>query len=141
MQQFGLELPYRPQKLRNLPKALTLARKAVELTPGEWLYLNTLGVAHYRMGQYEQAIEILEQSLRESEEKFAAYDLFFLAMCHACRGQATEAKECNERAVRWVQEQRDRLRAEAKKELDAFRAEADAMLRQGAKSGRAAPGS
>src|SRR5262249_38007458 len=57
-----------------------------------------------------------------------ATDLFFLAMCHARRGQAGEAKKCLDRAAAWMQESEGRLQPQAKQELDAFRAEAQELL-------------
>jgi serine/threonine protein kinase/WD40 repeat protein/tetratricopeptide (TPR) repeat protein len=117
-----------PEKLRDLRKGLTLAWKAVELSSGEWAYLNTLGVAYYRLGLYEPAIDNLQRSLAEGEEEFAAYDLFFLSMCHARRGEAAKAKDCYERAVHWIQEEKDNLTPREKEELAKFHAEAEALL-------------
>jgi serine/threonine protein kinase/WD40 repeat protein/Tfp pilus assembly protein PilF len=118
-----------PEKLPNAARALALAKKAVELTPGEWMYLNTLGVAYYRQGQYEQALQTLERSLHDSKGDYAAYDLFFLAMCHARLGDPAKAKDCYERALRWVQQQ-SKLLPSTKEELNSFRSEAEALLRQ-----------
>jgi serine/threonine protein kinase/WD40 repeat protein/tetratricopeptide (TPR) repeat protein len=122
-----------PEKQRDSHKALFLVQKAVKLAPDQRSYWNTLGVAYYRLGQYSQAIEKLEHSLRESKGKSAAIDRFFLAMCHARQGNAAKAKDCYDRAVHWVQEQQGKLRAEQKKELDAFRAEAEAVLQRATK--------
>jgi serine/threonine protein kinase/WD40 repeat protein/Flp pilus assembly protein TadD len=124
-----------PEKLRNLPRGLALAKKAVELSSGQWMYPTTLGAAYYRLGQFEQAIDSLERSLQESQGESAAYDLFFLAMCHARRGEVAEAKDCYGRAVHWVQEQQGKLQPGWKEELDGFRAEAEALLREQSKSG------
>jgi tetratricopeptide (TPR) repeat protein len=117
-----------PDKLRNSPRALALAKKAVELTPGEWQYLNTLGVAYYRQGQYEHAIQSLQRSLHDSKGEAAAYDLFFLAMCHAHLGDVTHGKECYEQALRWMGARQGKLPMAWIVELAAFQAEADAVL-------------
>jgi uncharacterized protein HemY len=95
------------------------------------MYRNTLGVAYYRLGRYGPAVEALERSLRETKGESAAYDLFFLAMCHARRGEVAAAKDCYDRAVQWVQGRQHQLRAEEKQELDAFRAEAAAERAKG----------
>jgi tetratricopeptide (TPR) repeat protein len=124
-----------PAQERDPAQALLLAEKAVALGPEEPMYRNTLGVAYYRLGRYGPAVEALERSLRETKGEFAAYDLFFLAMCHARRGEAAKAKGCYDRAVQWVQGRQHRLREEEKQELDAFRAEAAAELAKGPRPG------
>ena len=80
------------------------------------------------MAQYGQAIEVLERSLEESRLDGAAHDLFLLAMCHACLGDAAKAKDSYGRAVHWVQEQQGKLSAQQVEELNRFRAEAEAEL-------------
>src|SRR5205807_395258 len=72
-----------PAPQQNLETALRLARRAVDLAPSQWQYWNTLGVAHYRLRHYPDAIAALDRSLRESNGQMAAFDLYFLAMCHA----------------------------------------------------------
>jgi tetratricopeptide (TPR) repeat protein len=115
-----------PEKERDPKKALPMAQKAVKLMPEACL--NTLGVVYYRLGRYAEAMKTLEQSLRVTREKAAAFDLFFLAMCHAQLGEAAKAKECYDRAVHWVQEQQGKMRTGWKEELDAFRSEAETLL-------------
>jgi serine/threonine protein kinase/WD40 repeat protein/tetratricopeptide (TPR) repeat protein len=117
-----------PDKLRDPNRALSFAKKAVELTPGEWMYLNTLGVVYYRLGRYPEALETLERSLRKSDAQAAAFDLFFLAMCHARRGDRDRARDCYDRAVQWVQQRRGNLSPRWSEELAAFRAEAAELL-------------
>jgi tetratricopeptide (TPR) repeat protein len=123
-----------PENEWDPAQALPLAQKAVTLTTPEVpMYLNTLGVAYYRLGRYEQAIETLERSLRGSQGEDAADNLFFLALCHSQRGELAKAKLCYERGAQCVKDWQDRLPAEKKKELDTFSAEAEALLRQQAK--------
>src|SRR5207302_607456 len=43
-------------------KALRQAEEAVQLEPRIGYYVNTLGVAQYRVGQYQQALETLTKS-------------------------------------------------------------------------------
>ncbi|HEV3078773.1 MAG TPA: protein kinase, partial [Gemmataceae bacterium] len=117
-----------PERLRDVNTALPLARKAVDRAPGQWMFRNTLGVVYYRLGKYPQAVEMLEQSLRESNGEAAAFDLFFLSMCHARRGDEAKSKDCYDRAVKWVQAKHDKLPAQWREELASFRAEADAVL-------------
>ena len=53
-------------------------------------------------------------------------------MCHARLGDSAKAKDCYDRAVKWIQEHQDQVSLEWAEELKNFRAEADAVL---AKSG------
>lgn len=50
---------------KALPKAKTMAEKALALDPGNSSYLDTLGWIHYQMGEYDKA----EQYLRAALEK------------------------------------------------------------------------
>ncbi len=119
-----------PQNRRDPQAALPLAEKAVALVPGYATYWNTLGVVYYRLGKYGQAVETLERSLSLSRGDYAAFDLFVLALCHARLGQPDKARDCYDRAVQWVQEPQGKLDAKQQAELDAFRAEAEAILGQ-----------
>jgi WD40 repeat protein/tetratricopeptide (TPR) repeat protein len=121
-----------PEKLRAPAKALPLAKKAV-LAPGYWQARNTLGVVYYRLGRYEPAVVALERSLRERNSAMAAPDLLVLALCHARLGDAAQARDCYDRALRWLQEHRDEMWAQEREEADAFQAEARAVLEKGGK--------
>jgi WD40 repeat protein len=116
-----------PRKLRDPKEALPHARKAVELPPRQTIFLNTLGVALYRNGKFAEAIPILEKSLKEGKGQSDAFDLFFLALCHARLGNKTKAKDCFERAVKW-RAARKGLTAQEVAELKEFQAEAEAVL-------------
>ena len=69
----------------------------------------------------------MERSRAANRGEFEGFDLFFLAMAHHRLGHPQEARDCRDRAVRWLGEQKS-LTAENAKELAGFRAEAEAML-------------
>ena len=83
---------------------------------------------HYRLGNYAEAVKHLERSLDGSKGDTAAFDLFFLAMCHRQLGDAVRARECYDRAVRWVEAEKADLPPRWLYELKAFRAEATTVL-------------
>jgi hypothetical protein len=73
--------------------ALRRAEAAVRLAPGYWPSLNTLGVAHYRLGDYAKALETLEQSAKlNAAQGPHPSDLAFLAMAHQQLGHKEQAR-------------------------------------------------
>jgi WD40 repeat protein/Tfp pilus assembly protein PilF len=118
-----------PQEPGVAEEALRHARQAVDLTADQPIYLNTLGVALYRSGQVAEALPVLEQSLAAADGQSDAFDLFFLAMCHAKQSDTAKAKDCFDRAVKWCDEHKG-LPPKQAEELKAFRAEAAAELQR-----------
>jgi tetratricopeptide (TPR) repeat protein len=110
-------------ELRDVPRAVALVQKAVELAPEVWDYWNTLGVALYRAGSWKAGIAALEKSmaLRGGGDSM---DWFFLAMAHWQLGERDEARQWYDRAVRWMGENHSAY----DDELRRFRAEAAELL-------------
>lgn len=110
------------ERVWNVPIALELAKKAVKLKYANHIW-NTLGVAHYRDGQYQEAITVLEKSM--SLRKFGkAEDCFFLAMAHHQLGNHGEAQKYFQQAIQWQEKQ-----PANEEELLRFRAEAETTLK------------
>jgi tetratricopeptide (TPR) repeat protein len=109
-----------------LPEStLKVARKALDLEPGNAFYQNTLGVALYRTGQHEDAVHCLETNLTKSN-RFAAFDLYFLAMSHHRLGQSDKARSYLERANAAATS--PGLSADQIAELSSIRIEAEALF-------------
>jgi eukaryotic-like serine/threonine-protein kinase len=117
-----------PVVLRDPKQALVMARKAVGLTPGESVYLNTLGVAQYRAGLYSEAIATLEQSFGAAKGASEPFDLFFLAMARCKLGQFTLARANFDQAVEWRRSHPKGTTPGWSDELHEFQAEAKALL-------------
>jgi hypothetical protein len=117
-----------PESSRDPQRALSLARRAVELAPKAAIYLNTLGVAQYRAGQFSEAIATLEKSLAAGKGESDAFDLFFLAMARYRLGRVAEARADFDRARKWRRDHPNPGQPGWSEELDAFQAEARALL-------------
>ena len=116
--------PYR----RDPGLAVELAKEAVRKAPGVAAYWNTLGVAHYRLGEWEAAVRALEESERLEPGKRVGVNGYFLAMCHHRLGDPVKARDHYDRASRWAQENQGTLPVTQQQELKTFHDEARALL-------------
>jgi uncharacterized protein HemY len=76
-------------------KALRFGEEACQLEPENGKFLSTLGVAYYRVGNYQKAQEVLSRSDKIDALKDKGSlpaDLAFLAMAHQQLGHAKEAE-------------------------------------------------
>lgn len=79
---------------------VSLAQRAVAAAPHKGDYLHALGVAHYRAGQFREAVRRLEESLRDPLWRGAfAASHFVLAMAHHRRGEGDAARDWLERGL------------------------------------------
>jgi serine/threonine protein kinase len=76
--------------VRKPSEAVALARESVSREPTVATYWNTLGVAYYRNGQFDDALAALQESMRLGDGG-EPVDWFFLAMTQSRRGHASEA--------------------------------------------------
>ncbi len=88
-------------RMRDSQLAVRLAKRAVVLKPQNGGYWNTLGVSHYRAGDWNAAIAALEQSVRLRAGGDPA-DWFFLAMAHRRDGNQTEARKWYSQSIDWM---------------------------------------
>jgi Flp pilus assembly protein TadD len=98
------------------------SEEAGQLEPKNGLFLNTSGVAYYRVGNFEKALETLLRSDPINKTQFEGShpaDLAFLAMAHQRLGHDKEA-----------QTEFQRLRERMKDRRWAQNAEAQGFLRE-----------
>jgi WD40 repeat protein/serine/threonine protein kinase len=105
-------------------KALRYSQEACQLAPGNGPALNLVGIAYYRLGNYEQALATLRRAHQMIEAHFrdsSPSNLAFLAMTQKHIGHAEEAQAELERL---------RVRMEGRHEADAegFLREAEMLL-------------
>src|SRR5262249_51789131 len=89
--------------LRDPKKALACARKAVELEPMNGEYRNTLGAAHYRNGEWREAVSELDQAMKLRPDGFQGTGYFFLAMAHWQLGEKDQARAWYDKGVQWME--------------------------------------
>jgi tetratricopeptide (TPR) repeat protein len=103
-------------------RAVESAKQAVDLEPKEGNYRNTLGVAHFRAGNFKEAVAALEKSM-ELRKGGDSFDWFFLAMAQWQLEQKDKARELYDRAVQWMDKNQPK-----DEELRFFRAEAEELM-------------
>ena len=120
---------------RHSKLGLKWAEKANQFSPNNGGVLNTLGVARYRAGEWERAIEAFGKSM-DLRKGGDASDWFFLAMAHWQLGHKDEARKWYDKAVEWMDKNQPK-----NEELLRFRNEAAELLgiSEPAKSTDAAP--
>jgi hypothetical protein len=94
-----------------------------EIAPGDGMIWNTLGVAHYRAGEWHAAVEALEKSNDLLGGKELGFNAFFLAMAHWQLGEKQAVRGWFDKAVSWMEKNRPK-----DEDLVRFRAEAAALL-------------
>jgi serine/threonine protein kinase/Flp pilus assembly protein TadD len=112
--------PARP--LRDPDRAVSLAKEAVELAPKGGDCWRTLGLAHYRAGNWQAAIAALKRAM-EIRSGGDSTEWFILAMAHWQLGDKEQGRAWYGRAVRWMEQHQPR-----DEKLRRWRAEAAALL-------------
>jgi len=103
--------------------AVKLVEQSISLEPNERQYLNTLGVACYRNGEFDRAIECLTRSVASAPKQNFFYDAVFLAMSKWQLGQYASARE-------WFSKSRVAFEhtPTPSEEMKRFLAEAEALI-------------
>jgi tetratricopeptide (TPR) repeat protein len=108
--------------------ALDLAKRAVEQAPDTGYIWNTLGLAHYRNGNWREAVAALEKSMRLGSGG-DSFDRFFLAMAHWKLGDKEQARKWYSLAIQWMENNEQHSRTEElRQDLARFHAEAATLL-------------
>ena len=109
-------------QLRDPAQAVKLAKNAAETVPRAGNVWSTLGVATYRVGEWDEAIEALSRSMELTSGGMPA-DWFFLAMAYWQKGDKDKAGSWYEKAVQEMEKSKSK-----DEDLGRFRAEAAALL-------------
>jgi serine/threonine protein kinase len=85
---------------RDTKQAVVLAQEAVKATGG-WCpdCLNTLGVAQYRAGHWQAAVDALTKAIRKRQDGGSSTDFLFLAMASWQRGDRDRAYQYYHQAL------------------------------------------
>jgi tetratricopeptide (TPR) repeat protein len=92
-------------QLRDPPRALELAKRAVELQPYTDGPRSTYGIAQYRTGDWKGTVTELENTIgqrRPDAHSDNAHDGFFLAMAYWHLGEKDRARQWFARSVQWM---------------------------------------
>jgi tetratricopeptide (TPR) repeat protein len=128
-------LATRPEfKSRHPARAVAFAKKAVELAPDNGSFVNTLGTAYYRAGDWKTALDTLKLAEALGGGKSFGCNAFFIAMTQEKLGAKDEARKWYTAALAWMEN-----RAPQHAELLRFRAEAAALLGLSEKAAELAP--
>jgi eukaryotic-like serine/threonine-protein kinase len=86
-------------------RAIELAAEAVRIAPDHAGYSYTLGVAHYRAGNWTAAIEAHRSTLRlrRPGSPETGFTELYLALAHWKRGDRAEARQWFDQADQWVE--------------------------------------
>jgi serine/threonine protein kinase/WD40 repeat protein len=113
---------------RDPALALELAGQAVREAPDQAAYWETIGVAQYRSGAWQAALKALEEAEHRAPGESLGITAFVQAMCHHRLGNPTRAREQYQLALRWCEQHVNQQTVIRQEELEAFRAEAEALL-------------
>jgi tetratricopeptide (TPR) repeat protein len=88
------------KQVRQPVLAIASAKRAVDLAPDDGKHWAALGMAYYRAGQWDAALQPLQEASKHRQPG-ARIALFFLAMTHGKLGRPEEGRKWYERAEAW----------------------------------------
>jgi serine/threonine protein kinase len=109
-------------RFRDAPRAVALARRAVDLAPKDPQAWSALGLSHYRAGNWNEAIRALSRSL-ELNSAGSPADWLILAMARWRTGRQDEARSWHDKAAAWIEKHPSR-----DQESHRLRAEVEALM-------------
>jgi serine/threonine protein kinase/tetratricopeptide (TPR) repeat protein len=90
-------------KVRDPKRALELAQEAVKHAPGPGSKWTALGVAHYRLGDWKNAVGALEKHPPRTDETVRCLNDLYLAMAYWKLGEKDKARRHYGRAAEWME--------------------------------------
>jgi len=108
-------------KARDARMAVKLATRGVALDPKNKNLPNTLGVAHFHTGNWQEAVQWLMKSVELNGGN--SFDWLFLAMAHWQLGEQEEARKWFDQAAARME------KSKVNEELKRFRAEAEELMK------------
>lgn len=117
-----------PKSQRMPDRGYQLIQKSYSSLEKDATFLNTIGIASFRVGKYQEALEILSKSLAMGNGESDAFDLYFICMCHAQLGDIHLATESFRQADHWFNANRNNMSETSAVELQQFRFEAARLL-------------
>ncbi len=91
-----------PSAVDDLATTVALARRAADSAPDNWSYAETLGAAHYRAGEWDQAVLALDRAVKLQKEGGTVWMKCFLAMAHHRLGHYDEAQAWLDKAYEHI---------------------------------------
>ncbi len=110
---------------RDFARARELASQAVNGQPQIAAYRNTLGVAQYRAGQWQEAIDTLNKAEELRPGVSFGHNALFIAMSHWQLGEQEAARDWMDQAIAWLAAQ---AASPDDEELRRFRLEAESLI-------------
>jgi tetratricopeptide (TPR) repeat protein len=91
-----------PQSPADARQAVRWGEQAVAWQPRLGWYLHTLGLAHYRAGQFDKALRRLQESDRSGWGNATVVNWLALALVHQRLGQTKPARQWLDKAADWL---------------------------------------